>query len=96
MTRAGAPPSGTAVSRTLCGSGARRRDAPRAPATLTARPVNWHDTARLAWERGARLAVEMPSGTVLTGLPKSAFADGLAVCSENNRIETLISLITRQ
>jgi len=38
----------------------------------------------------------MPSGTVLTGLPKSAFADGLAVCSENNRIETLISLITRQ
>lgn len=65
-------------------------------ASNMARPVNWHDTARLAWERGARLAVEMPSGSVLTGLTQSAFAEGLAVCSENNRIETLISLITRQ
>jgi len=65
-------------------------------ATNMARPVNWHDTARLAWERGARLAVEMSSGTVLTGLTQPAFAEGLAVCSENNRIETLVSLITRQ
>jgi malonate decarboxylase epsilon subunit len=61
-----------------------------------ARPVNWHDTARLAWERGARLAIEMPSGSVLTGLTQPAFADGLAVCCENNRIETLVALIARQ
>ena len=61
-----------------------------------ARPVNWHDTARLAWERGARLAIEMPSGSVLTGLTQAAFADGLAVCCDNNRVETLVSLIARQ
>lgn len=61
-----------------------------------ARPVNWHDTVRLAWERGARLAVEMPSGSVLTGLTQPAFADGLAVCCENNRFETLLSLVARE
>lgn len=65
-------------------------------AANVARPVNWHDTARLAWERGARLAVEMPSGSVLTGLTQPAFGDGLAVCCENNRIETLVSLIARE
>lgn len=38
--------------------------------------VHWHDTLRLAWERGARLAVEMPSGNVLTRLAAPIFADG--------------------
>jgi malonate decarboxylase epsilon subunit len=38
----------------------------------------------------------MPSGSVLTGLTQPAFADGLAVCCENNRIETLVSLIARE
>lgn len=60
------------------------------------RALNWHDTSRLAWERGARLAVEMPSGNVLTGLMQPAFADGLALCCDNNRIETLVALIRRQ
>lgn len=64
-------------------------------ASNMAQAVNWHDTARLAWERGARLAIEMPSGTVLTGLTQPAFADGLAVCSENNRIGTLAALVRR-
>jgi malonate decarboxylase epsilon subunit len=57
--------------------------------------VNWPDTARLAWERGARLAVEMPSGNVLTALTQPVFTEGLAVCCENNRVETLVSLIAR-
>lgn len=57
--------------------------------------VNWHDTARLAWERGARLALEMPSGSVLTNLSQTAFADGVAICCDNNRIETLTALIAR-
>lgn len=60
-----------------------------------ARQVNWPDTVRLAWERGARLALEMPSGNVLTGLTQPAFADGLAVCCENNRIETVAALVAR-
>ena len=64
-------------------------------ASNMAQPVNWHDTARLAWERGARLAIEMPSGTVLTGLTQPAFADGLAVGWEKNRVETRAGLVWR-
>jgi len=61
-----------------------------------ARQVFWPDTARQAWERGARLAVEMPSGAVLTGLTEHVFAEGLAVCCENNSIDNLATMISRQ
>lgn len=61
-----------------------------------ARPVFWCDTARQAWERGARLAVEMPSGTVLTRLSEAIFADGLAICYENSSIDDLEALISRE
>lgn len=60
-----------------------------------ARQVHWADTARLAWERGARLAVEMPSGAVLTNLTASVFREGHAVCCENTPIDTILTLITR-
>lgn len=61
-----------------------------------ARPVNWLDTAKLAWERGARLAIEMPSREVLTGLTQEAFSEGLVVCCENNRLDTVCALIRRE
>jgi len=61
-----------------------------------ARQVHWAETAELAWERGARLALEMPPGSVLTNLTTSAFTDGLAVCCDNNRIDTLVALIKRE
>lgn len=61
-----------------------------------ARCVNWGDTVKLAWERGARLAVEMPSREVLTGLTHAAFSEGLAVCCENNRLDTIRVLIRRE
>lgn len=60
-----------------------------------ARQVHWADTARLAWERGARLAVEMPSGVVLTNLTAPIFREGHAVCCENTPIETILTLIAR-
>jgi len=60
-----------------------------------ARPVLWHDTARLAWERGARLAVEMPSGSVLSGLTAPVFAGGRVACSDNHRPDSLAALIRR-
>lgn len=61
-----------------------------------ARQVHWFDTARLAWERGARLAVEMPSGTALSNLTAPIFADGLAIACDNNRLDTLLALISRE
>ena len=61
-----------------------------------ARQVHWHDTARLAWERGARLAVEMPSGTVLTNLTAPVFVDGQAVSCDNTNLETVVALIARE
>ena len=58
--------------------------------------VHWSETARLGWERGARLAIEMPSGTVLTNLTTPLFAEGLAIACENNRLDTLLALVARE
>lgn len=60
-----------------------------------ARQVRWHDTMQLAWEQGARLAVEMPSGSVLSGLAASVFEGGRVACSDNNRPESLAALVLR-
>jgi len=60
-----------------------------------ARQVHWYDTACLAWERGARLALEMPSGSVLTGLCAPVFQDGLALACDSHRLDTLLALIAR-
>ncbi len=65
-------------------------------ATNMARPVQWHDTARLAWERGARLAVEMPSGSVLTRLTHPMLADGIAVSLEDTAVDSVLALAARQ
>jgi malonate decarboxylase epsilon subunit len=65
-------------------------------ATNMARQVHWADTAELASERGARLALEMPGGSALTNLTTSVFAEGLAVCCENSRIDTLLALISHE
>ena len=44
-----------------------------------ARPVLWHDTLRHAFERGARLAVEVPGGGALTRLAHGVFAQDAAL-----------------
>lgn len=61
-----------------------------------ARRVHWADTVRLAWERGARLAVEMPPGSVLTRLTAPEFGDGVAVCCDGQRTASLLALISRE
>ena len=60
-----------------------------------ARPVLWRDSLRAAWERGARLAVEMPPGRTLTGLAASAF-DGAAVALDGNRIDSVAALVAAE
>lgn len=60
-----------------------------------ARQVHWFDTARHAWERGARLALEMPSGAVLTGLTAPVFETGTVLCCDNNRLDTVLALLAR-
>ncbi|MGK5075389.1 malonate decarboxylase subunit epsilon [Janthinobacterium sp. ZB1P44] len=61
-----------------------------------ARRVQWAATARLAWERGARLALEMPPGSVLTRLTAPDFTDGVAVCCDGNRGDSLLALVRRE
>jgi malonate decarboxylase epsilon subunit len=61
-----------------------------------ARQVHWSVTARLAWERGARLALEMPGGGVLTGLNMPVFDGGLALACDANRVDTVLELLARE
>lgn len=62
-----------------------------------ARPVHWHDASSLAYERGMRLALEMPPGEVLTKLTSRLFADdGLALAAAATRLDTLQSLCARE
>lgn len=58
-----------------------------------AHPVLWADTVRHAWERGARLALEMPSGSVLTKLTAPEFPDGVALSCEEVRLDSVVSAI---
>jgi malonate decarboxylase epsilon subunit len=58
-----------------------------------AHPVLWADTVRHAWERGARLALEMPSGSVLTRLTAPEFPDGVALSCEGTRLDSLVSAV---
>lgn len=61
-----------------------------------ARQVRWSDTLRLAWERGARLAIELPSGTVLTQLTATQWSEGRALACDDTRLDTLIALAERE
>ena len=61
-----------------------------------AQRVQWSATARLAWERGARLALEMPPGSVLTRLTALDFTDGVAICCDGNRADSLLALVRRE
>lgn len=60
-----------------------------------ATPVNGRDAIALAWACGARLAIEMPSRAVLTGLARTPFAEGLVLASADERLETLCTRMRR-
>lgn len=83
----------------LSSSAARRLSDPQQIgadlASNVRQPVRWYETARLAWERGARLGVEMPGGSVLSRLTAPVFIDGNVICSDNNRVDSILALIAR-
>lgn len=58
--------------------------------------VHWFETMRLAWERGARLAIEMPGGTVLKNLVASQWSEGLALACDDLRLDTLVALCHKE
>ncbi|QGZ42336.1 malonate decarboxylase epsilon subunit [Pseudoduganella flava] len=57
-----------------------------------ARQVRWDDALRHAWERGARLAIEMPTGSVLTKLAQPMFGN-LAVACDGMALADVVSLV---
>lgn len=58
-----------------------------------ARPVRWADAMTAAYERGVRLAVEMPPGSVLTGLAKRVMVEGEALACDKRKAGALLGLI---
>ncbi|WP_268798428.1 malonate decarboxylase subunit epsilon [Pseudomonas huanghezhanensis] len=56
------------------------------------RVVDWRSTVQTAYERGVRLQIELPPGTVLTGLARRVFEQGSAVAFQGARLDTLSAL----
>jgi malonate decarboxylase epsilon subunit len=59
------------------------------------RTVRWRDAMIAANERDVRLAIEMPPGSVLTGLTRQAFREGEMLCAEQNSVELIKRLAER-
>ncbi|MGV8918554.1 MAG: malonate decarboxylase subunit epsilon [Pseudomonas sp.] len=60
------------------------------------RVIDWHSTVQTAYERGARLQIELPPGTVLTGLGRKVFEQGTAVAFQGARLDTLSALLSEE
>jgi malonate decarboxylase epsilon subunit len=56
------------------------------------RVIDWRSTVQTAYERGVRLQIELPPGTVLTGLSRRVFEQGSAVAFQGARLDTLSAL----
>jgi malonate decarboxylase epsilon subunit len=84
----------------LSASAARRLRDPAAIkldlAMNMAQQVHWSTTLRLAWESGARLALEMPGSSTLTNLVNSQWSDGMALACDTGRPDVLIDLALRE
>lgn len=60
------------------------------------RVIDWRSTVQTAYERGVRLQIELPPGSVLTGLGKKMFGHGGAVAFQGARMDTLSALLQEQ
>ncbi|WP_372867334.1 malonate decarboxylase subunit epsilon [Pseudomonas sp.] len=59
------------------------------------RVVDWHSTLQTAVERGVRLHLELPPGTVLTGLARRVFSAGTVVAFQGTRLDSLDALLNQ-
>ncbi|OPA82666.1 malonate decarboxylase subunit epsilon [Pseudomonas fluorescens] len=60
------------------------------------RVVDWRGTVQSAVERGVRLQIELPPGTVLTGLSRRVFEQGTVIACEGARLDTLQALLQEE
>lgn len=90
------PPNG----RYLSGSSARLLNDPHQLrddlAYNMCRIVDWHATLQTAVERGVRLHLELPPGTVLSGLARRQFEPGMAIAFQGSRLDTLDALLRQE
>ncbi|WP_145193451.1 malonate decarboxylase subunit epsilon [Pseudomonas sp. URMO17WK12:I11] len=61
-----------------------------------ARRVDWRATLRNAYERGVRLQLEVPPGSVLTGLARPVFDQGRVVALESTRWDSVDALLRQE
>ncbi|MFJ4348925.1 malonate decarboxylase subunit epsilon [Pseudomonas sp. NPDC089401] len=61
-----------------------------------ARVVDWRATLRNAYERGVRLHLEMPPGSVLGGLARPVFEHGRVLALEGTRWDTVDALLRQE
>lgn len=60
------------------------------------RVVDWHATLQTAYERGVRLHLELPPGTVLSGLARRLFEPGMAIAFQGSRLDTLDAMLRQE
>ncbi|MHA3048075.1 malonate decarboxylase subunit epsilon [Acinetobacter sp. ANC 4639] len=58
--------------------------------------VEWESTLQAAWERGVRLQLELLPGTVLTGLARRIFKEGLVMAFQGTRMDNIIIAMQQQ
>jgi malonate decarboxylase epsilon subunit len=62
-------------------------------ATNVAHTVRCHDVTTVAYERGVRLFVELPPGSVLTALVSAAFPDARAISTDDVGLDRLANVV---
>lgn len=60
------------------------------------RLVDWQGTLRNAYERGVRLHIELPPGTVLSGLARRVLRQGTVAAFQGARLDTLDALLREE
>ncbi|WP_445937633.1 malonate decarboxylase subunit epsilon [Pseudomonas sp.] len=60
------------------------------------RVVDWQGTLQSAFERGVRLHLELPPGSVLSGLARRVFEPGMVLTFQGSRLDTLDAMLRQE